>query len=211
VDPNYVLISTPSSPALPSNAYIVNDYGFPVGNGAWYVSGYGDNAAWIAPQPAYYTNQSDAPGNYLYQTSFYIPAGFDPSTVLIYGYISSDNCTQQILVNGTAVVPTAGSGALMVPGTCSTQAHYFEIGGASATWESPSGAYLATATFRPGVNTLQFQVNNLVWTGQNPTGLVVWMQSEGMFDQPVPEASTAGLMAAALALAALLRRTRLFA
>lgn len=212
VDPNYVLISTPAHPSTNTNAMVVDSNGWPIGTGNWFTSGYGGNAAWIAPQLTYNNYQTDPSGNYVYQTTFVIGAGFDPSTVLLYGSISSDNCTSGILVNGTAVVYAGGNSSLMVPGTCLSQAHNFEIGGTNATWQSPAGAYLATSTvFHPGINTLQFVVNNQVLTTQNPTGLIVWIRGQGMFEAPVPEASTAGLLVAGLAAVALLRRRKLTA
>jgi hypothetical protein len=207
-DPNYVLIGTPANPVTNATAYVVDEHGFPIATGQWDTADYGVNAKWIAPQTQYNGGQTDVSGNYVYQTSFVIPVGFDPTTVILWGITSSDNCTQGILINGTAVVSAGGNASLMVPGTCGLHSHSFEVGGTNSTWQSPTGAYLATSTvFHPGLNTIQFVVNNAFVTTQNPTGLIVWFQgAAGMQDVPAPEASTAGLLALGLAALALLRR-----
>jgi hypothetical protein len=204
-DPNFTLISTPAHPVTTATTYVVDKNGFPIATGQWDTADYGTNAKWIAPEAQYNAGQTDAAGNYVYQVSFVIPDGIDPSTVILWGTISSDNCTQGILVNGTAVVWSGGNTSLMVPGTCGMQAHNFEIGGTNAEWQTLSGAYLATSTvFHPGINTIEFVVNNAYVTTQNPTGLIVWWRGAGGYE--VPEPAAAGLLAIGLAALALLRR-----
>jgi hypothetical protein len=211
IDPNYVLISTPANPLPPPSLVVLDPNGWPIKNGPYYTSGYAGHAAWITPQVTYSFGQTDPAGNYIFQTTFMIPDGVDPNTVLLWGTMSSDNVTQGLLVNGTPVVWAGGNTTLMVLHTELTAPHNFQIGGSTAAWNSPDNAYLARAAFLPGLNTLQFQVNNLVWTGPNPVGLVVWIQGQGMFEAPVPEAATAGLLAAGLAAVALLRRLKFIA
>ncbi|MGD0015379.1 MAG: PEP-CTERM sorting domain-containing protein [Bryobacteraceae bacterium] len=210
VDPNYSLVGVlgvyPLDP--PQSAFIPFTDGFPFP--PWY--NYGnlglDYVKWVAPQNNYHPQGqrgTDPAGEYIYQTGFQVQAGVDPATVVLSGAISSDNCTQEIRLNGVVV-----SGFSMQPGTCLNQPHYFEIGGPDAEWATlPPGAtnvlYLHTTAFGLGPNTIEFKVRNNSDTPPNPTGLAVWLQGEGMW---VPEASTAGLALLGLAALALARRKR---
>jgi MYXO-CTERM domain-containing protein len=209
VDPNYTLVGLPGVYPLdpPQAAYIPYTDGFPFFVGGWYnyVTNLGLDVKWVAPQNDYRQEATDPPGDYVYQTGFQVQGGVTPSTVLLYGALSSDNCTLEISINGQPV-----SGFSMTPGTCMGSAHYFEIGGPDAAWVTPPpGAtnvlYLQTTAFLPGWNTIDFRVHNNTDTTPNPGGLAVWLQGEGM---SVPEASTAGLALLGLVALALVRRKR---
>jgi len=190
-------------------AYILNPDAWPLNPSGGYASPtYSEK--WIGPQMAkgsdgYLTAPA---GDYIYQTSFYIAPSFNLSTVLIWGAIASDNCTVGVAINGTLVSHT-GSSTLMVPGTCMKAENTFAIGGSTAALGTTQVNYFATGTFHSGINTIQFIVqNNNVGSANldNPSGLIVWMQAQGM---ATPEASTAGLLIAGLAAVAWLRRRRL--
>jgi hypothetical protein len=212
INPGIVQSPAPPNTTYGGSAYVLDANAWPVTNGGYYSMPNG--AKWIGPAPQYYR----APGGrrfltappesyYVYQTSFTIADNVDLSTVLIWGSIASDNCTLSIGINGTAV--SAPGQTLMVPGTCMGSGHPFEVGGSNASFGNPFGTdpvYLATAAFHNGVNTIQFKVWNNSEAPPNPTGLVVWLQAQGM---ETPEASTAGLLFAGLAAVAWLRRRRL--
>jgi MYXO-CTERM domain-containing protein len=207
VDPNYTLVGLPGiyPKDPPQVAYIPYTNGFPFPPWYNYVTNLGLDVKWVAPQNDYRPSGTDPSGDYVYQTMFQVQAGVIPSTVVLYGALSSDNCTQTISINGEAV-----SGFSMTPGTCLGSAHYFEIAGPEApAWASLPGAsnvlYLQTTAFLPGWNTLEFKVLNNPASSPNPTGLAVWLQGEGL---QVPEASTAGLAVLGLAALALARRKR---
>ncbi len=186
------------------NAYIMNEAGWPVLGGGYTNANL--PAKWIGPGPPQYDPGSGLltanPGYYVYQTDIYIPTNVDPNTVLVWGSLSSDNCTVSIAINGTHV--SDGGRTLMAPGTCLQQGHTFQVGGAGATWD-PTIAYWATAAFHAGMNTIQFKVWNLPVGPPNPTGLVVFLQAQGM---ATPEASTAILLIAGLGGLAWLRRRK---
>jgi PEP-CTERM motif len=221
-DTNYIYEYSATDPSVTpgivsgGQAYVVDSSGWPIVGGGWNTnSGWAGspNAQWIAPGPTY---QSPIPstglltataGYYTYQTSFNIPVAFDPTTVVFSGSLSSDNCTLALGVNGVAVTQVSGSGPLMVPGTCLSQSHTFAVGGSLGALSTLAGldpTYLATTTLHAGTNTIQFVVQNLsIPSGPNPTGLVVWMQAQGM---ATPEPSTWGLLVAGLGAVAWLRR-----
>jgi hypothetical protein len=186
-----------------SFAYIVNQYGWPVIGSGW--NGDTGGSKWIGPAPQFYYNLLNAPaGYYTYQTTFTIPDNVNLSTVLLWGGLSSDNCTVAIGINGGAVSPVPGSTALMVPGTCLAQGHQFQIGGSAGALNTSDPGYFATAALHTGINTIQFVVRNSDDAPPNPTGLVVWwIQADGL---ATPEASTVTLLAAGLAVLAWLRR-----
>lgn len=201
VDPNYSLVGLPGIYPLdlPQVAYIPYTNGFPFFVGGWYdyVTNLGLDVKWVAPQNDYRQQGTDPAGDYVYQTTFQVQAGVDPSTVLLSGWLSSDNCAPDISINGQPV-----SGFSMTPGTCMGFPHDFTIGGPNAMSDIP---YLQTTAFLPGWNTIEFRVLNNVANSPNPTGLAVWLQGEGTL---VPEASTAGLALLGLAALALARRKR---
>lgn len=234
-DPNYqyayyaantpwaTLVQIPGVYPDPSTAYVVNANGFPYhlggGTPGW-LSDYGvqNLAKWIAPQADYNppTPQSvyptDTEGWYVWMTRFYVPDNYILDTIVLSGAASSDNCTFDVLINGT------GTGMEMTAGTCLSQAHPFQFGGlqpqiapmmmlgaASPSWTVAQGLYTNTASFIHGWNTLQFVVYNNTGSTANPTGLAAWLQLEG---EAVPEASTIALAALGLGALALFRKNR---
>jgi hypothetical protein len=149
-DPHYQLVSVPGS----TTAIRVRTSagGFPI------PPYFGDDAssAWIGPNN---DNSLDGPGGlYDYQTSFSL-AGLSPSTASITGGWSSDNDGVRILLNG---IDTGN------PGTSFTQ---FSAGFAP---------FSVTAGFLPGINTLDFIVDN----GGGPTALRVEMTGTAAVPEP---------------------------
>jgi hypothetical protein len=124
-------------------------------------------SAWIGPNNDHIL---DGPvGTYDYRISFDL-TGFVPSTAMITGGWSTDNNGLSILLNG---VDTGN------PGTSFTQ---FLTGFA---------AFSITTGFQPGINTLDFLVNN----GGGPTALRVEMTGTV---SPVPEPSSLFLLGTGL-------------
>lgn len=211
VDTHWSLVSSPGIyPDTSSELYIVNNVGFPF-NGSW-VNDYGTAARWIAPQPAYPTYLSDAPGAYIYGTSFMIDQpDADPTTTLLWGEVSSDNCTADLLINGQS---TGFNMQALNPGSQCTKTHYsFQIAGTNAVFTAADGSVFTThANFLTGLNTIQFKVNNYVCEVsngclQNPTGIVVSIQ--GIVDSPgdpVPEPATTALVGLGLIAVAFIGR-----
>ena len=106
-------------------------------DGAWLADG--PNSQWITP-----TNVSNPGGNYIYQTTFHIPSGYDPTTASITGWWSSDNEGIAAWLNDS---PLAG---FPLPGPASFNA--------MTSFTISNG--VAGATFQPGLNKLSFQVRN---------------------------------------------------
>ncbi len=226
VDPNYYIITTPDvypkdpnwkyADVTSANAYVAigqtDPYGWPFAGAPlpWVTYGIeGEIVRWVAPQPNYTDAtqhpdlRTDAEGIWVYQTRFYIQAGVDPATALLYGAISSDNCTLSVLING---VPVSGWG--MTPGRCLADLHYFQIGGPQAVWTTDvtGGLELRTTSYISGWNTISFEVlNNYPAVHPNPSGLCVWLDSEGDLTG-VPEPASGLLIVAGLAGLALWRR-----
>jgi hypothetical protein len=208
IDLSYILVSDPDHPSMSQSPYVVDESGWPIAGGTWI--NYDSEARWIAPQPRYGRNSADPGGDFVYQTTFVLPDDFDPTTVLLWGSVSSDNCMQDMTINGAQVLDGGGNPFTMTPGTCISQYHYFQIGGANADFHATTDpTYFAHVVFTPGINTIEFRINNLTqWQRPNPTGLIVELHGEGIADIAVPEASTAGLLAAGLAAMALFKRRR---
>lgn len=146
IDPHYRIIEIPEFVTVTSNAFTLVA-GFPVG--PWL--GEGPLSRWIAPK----ANQSTGsdPGNYVYRTTFDL-TGYDPGKATITGRWVSDNGGVDIVLNGVSM-------GLSNPGN---------FGG----WTEANDFTLATE-FVPGLNTLDFVVNN-AGTDINPTGLRVEMR-----------------------------------
>ena len=123
-------------------------------DGAWLADG--PNSQWITP-----TNLSNPGGNYIYQTTFHIPSGYDPTTASITGWWSSDNEGIAVWLNDS---PLAG---FPLPGPASFNA--------MTSFTISNG--VAGATFQPGLNKLSFQVRNRggggIDTNSTDTGLRV--------------------------------------
>ena len=141
VDPNYVLFAAPA-PFTPGTSKVVSTVGFPFP--PWIAND--ADSQWIGPTAAT-TADSDGPvGDYTYRTTFSL-AGLDPSTASISGFWSTDNAGLDILINGVSTgqsIPTIFAFMALSP---------FSI----------------TSGFIPGVNTLDFVLNN----EGGPTGLRV--------------------------------------
>jgi hypothetical protein len=175
--------------------------------GSWNTST--GTGAWIGPTSA---NQTGNPlnatvGYYIYQVSFNIGANL-PSTVVISGDFSSDNCMAVLGIDGTAV--TAGTGQVLPTTACGGGNHAFEIGATSSLVSSaPAGTYWATAAFTTGTNYIEFEVQNAPGSTPNPTGLVTFDMTGSGSTGTTPEPSTAGLLIAGIAAVAWLRRRSL--
>ena len=108
-----------------------------VPNGAWLANG--PNSEWIMPQV---TNSQG--GNYLFQTTFTIPSGYNPVTASISGWWSSDNEGIAAYLNDIPLV------AFPVPGPSSFNA--------MTNFTITHG--VAGASFQPGLNKLTFHYRN---------------------------------------------------
>jgi len=127
--------------------------------------------------------QTDAVGLYTFRTTFDL-TGFNPATANIAGQWSSDN-SAQIWLNGVF------TGVELSYEQSYRSLHNFILSGG----------------FQPGVNTLDFVVNN--WNcpgcnGSNPTGLRVNIVSA--VAEPVPEPTTYALLGAGLILLGILAK-----
>lgn len=140
----------------------------------------GPDSLWIGPDPNLNLDFSSA-APYVYQTTFTIPAGFDPTTAVITGLIASDDSVA-IFLNGAAT----GVGLPAFTGTLTP----FIVNN--------------SVLFAVGVNTLDFQVLN---TGGGPTGLRVEMTGT-VSPAVVPEPATLGTAGCGLLFLALMTLRR---
>jgi hypothetical protein len=211
VDTHWSLISSPGVyPDTSSTLYVVDASGFPF-NGSW-AADYGPAARWIAPQPSYTYHQSDVAGDFVYATSFTISDPHaDLSTALLWGEVSSDNCTAELYVNGVA---TGFNMQTLSPGSKCIKTHYsFELGGSSMVFQTAAGTFSTHVNFLAGLNTIAFKVSNYTCAiadgcTQNPTGIIVKLQGSVDEPAPVPEPATAGLAGLALTAVAFVQRHR---
>jgi hypothetical protein len=167
VDPNYELIQQPGS-GLSVTATPVDGFPIPpwVANNA--------SSRWIGPN----TDDADGPpGDYVFRTTFDLPANADLSSVSISGLWAADNEGTDIQINGT------GTGNA--------------IPGSPRDFESLT-SFTITSGFVTGVNILDFAVTNAgsgpnnTGNDPNPVGLRVdeiagsFEVSAGVQDVPVP-------------------------
>ena len=131
VDPHYTLTTNPDT-GLP-DAIVEDSAAFPIVGGPWLA----DTASskWIGPR---FNTSPSAVGLYTYRTTFDL-TNRDPSTVVIIGRWASDNSGRDILVNGVS--------------TGNPQ---------SPSFAGYTGFLISTsnASFLPGVNTIDFVVEN---------------------------------------------------
>ncbi len=170
VDPHYTLISVPSGSGLGPSTFVVDENEFPLATGPWLPDT--PTSKWIAPQADQnnFWEVNNVDGLYTYQTTFDL-TGLLASSACIEGQLLSDNTVPDILINGIDLGPVSGGSQFWgwLP---------FEI----------------MSGFVPGVNTLDFVVDNLPNSapGINPSGLRVEMAGTA---EPVPEPSTFALLA----------------
>ena len=121
-------------------------------NSAWLMPN-GPGTQWITPQVT-----KSPGGNYVYETTFDIPSGYDPATATISGWWSSDNEGIAVWLNNTQLagfpLPAAGP-----PGGFDAMTNFTITHG------------VAGATFQPGPNRLFFVLRNrgLLGVDANPT------------------------------------------
>ena len=164
LDTHYTLTTVPSGTA--QLAVHTSAGGYPVG--PWI----GDDSlsAWIGPKN---DPQLDGPvGYYDYETTFTLN-GFDPATVSITGQWSADNEGINILINGVATGQTTNGGETAFNGFT---------------------PFTISSGFVPGVNTIDFIVNN----DGGPTGLRVEMTGAASLASIIPEPSSLAAFATGL-------------
>lgn len=138
-DLHYFLVANPHD-STSTNAIVEDSTGFPIVAGPWIANT--DRSKWIGPV----LNTVAAPGEYIYRTSFVLPAEFDPASVRVEGFWTSDNNAPDILVNGRSTgITITGDFAVLT-------------------------RFVLTNLFQAGTNTLDFKVAN-AGTEANPTGL----------------------------------------
>jgi hypothetical protein len=166
---HYSLISP--SPVTGTPVVATSAGGFPIP--PWL----GDNSlsAWISP-----TADTNAPqGEYTYRTTFDL-TGLDPATASLTGQWAGDNDLVAILING--VVAPQGNLPAIDPGSGTRPLNTFF-------------PFSITTGFVPGINTLDFVVNNQP-TSNNPTGVRVEVSGTAAIAQVVPEPTSLALFGA---------------
>jgi PEP-CTERM motif-containing protein len=154
VDPHYQLIASPSTVYPPgSPLFVVNSNNYPIP--PWMANG--PNSKWLSLQtiPIGVTS-----GNYIYRTTFDL-TGYNPATARIDGNWTGDDDGIDIKINALSTLNSySGPNQFMV-------FHPFTI----------------TNGFSPGLNTLDFIINN----GLDRTGIRTELSLVAV---PVPEPST---------------------
>jgi hypothetical protein len=198
IDSHWTLISSPGVYPANTALYVVDTNGFPF-NGAW-AADYGSSARWLAPQQSYKAGQTEVAGYYVYGTTFTLDSSkSNLTTALITGQVSSDNCTEDIIINGHSTGFNMRSLAGSAP--CIKTHYYFQIGATNAVFLNSTGNVLfevrSADYFVNGLNTIEFKVNNYTGGTQNPTGLIVDLS--GTVSTHSPEPASIGLAGGALA------------
>ena len=196
IDPNWMLAfpspttssNGPTPPNGPSSLNYAAAFVNPP-NSAWKLNG--PNSQWITPP-----NRNSAGGDLFYQTTFDIPAGFDPFTATISGLWTTDNEGLGVFLNNT---PISG---LSLPGPTSFD---------PAMPYTPFLLNSSNATFKSGTNKLHFEVRNRgvggIDTNPTDTGLRVEFNS-ALSTVSVPEPATIGFGVALLGICAGTRRRK---
>ena len=166
-DGNYTMLSAPA--AYP--AVTVDDTGFPIAFGPWVANNPGSR--WIGPD----ISSNGLGGNYVYRTTFTLPANAELTTVLVKGCWATDDPGIDIEINGISTGQLSGGMAVLVP-------------------------FAINSGFVIGTNTLDFHVVNAP-IGTNPTGLRVDCMV-GTYQ--IPEPTSACITCAGLLFAVLVPR-----
>ena len=134
-------------------------------NGSWLANG--PDTQWITPQVT-----TSLGGNYVYETTFDIPSGYDPATATISGWWSSDNEGIAVWLNDTLLA------GFPLPGPS----------GFNAMTNFTIAQGVAGATFRPCSNKLFFVLRNRGVGGvdANPTDTGLRVQFTGSAVLPLP-------------------------
>ena len=136
----------------------------------------GPTTLWITPQVT-----SSPGGNYVYQTTFTIPSGYDPATASISGWWSSDNEGIAAWLNSNTPLTGFPLPAAGPPGGFDAMTNFTITHG------------VAGATFQPGLNKLTFQLRNRGQGGidNNPTatGLRVEFTGSAVLPSNYPNTS----------------------
>ena len=158
VDAHYTLISSADTNYPGPGVFVPTD--FP-GPSEWITNG--PNSEWISPSLATGDNPYNAPGVYVYRTTFDL-SQYDISTVSITGRWASDDDGDDIFINGVSTGNAHLNGSVT----------------AAQSWSN----FTITNGFLPATNTLDFVVSN--WpaggpggTGGSPTGLRVELSAMG--------------------------------
>jgi hypothetical protein len=159
--------------------------GFPIG--PWISNS--ATSKWIAPRSD--AGNGNADGNYTYRTTFDL-TGLNPTSATITGWWATDNAGLDILINGKST-------GISVPFS----------DGSGYSFQSQH-AFTITEGFAPGINTLDFVVNNFPNSGNiNPTGLRVELAGAAEAGS-VPEPCTLLLIGSGLiGLAATRKRSKI--
>jgi hypothetical protein len=112
VDSHYTIIASADASAPGPNAYVVYSNASPIGS--WMYDG--PNSKWISPRAD--AGNSNAPGTYIYRTSFDL-TGFNPATAVLTGQFAADN-SAILKLNGVAVGISSSGFAAFTPFTIST-------------------------------------------------------------------------------------------
>jgi hypothetical protein len=181
IDPHYEITTAPPGFATPLATKVIAADGCPIGVGGWFPNGLASQ--WIVPEPATADGVLDI-GPYVYKTTFDL-TGFDPSTVLITGGWAVDDAGF-IKINDvdTGIVSLFGFSAL--------------------TPIIIDAADFPAGTFLPGLNTLEFFVDNgpapvpagcpFPPDGMGYTGIQVRISGTAERAGVVPEPSTFALL-----------------